>query len=169
MPKRDYYEVLGVSRNAPEGEIKKAYRTLAMKFHPDQNPNNPETEEKFKEATEAYGVLSDEGRRRMYGLGMGGPMDSSSWMGLDLGATGMFIHPDILSSLANFLERSGFFSQAGCPFNCPGCFASGSAEDVSGRISPMPTLESVKNADAAELFDILNVRNGLPPQVREAA
>lgn len=66
MAKKDYYEVLGVDRNASTEEIKKAYRKLALQYHPDRNPNNKEAEEKFKEATEAYEVLSDENKRRRY-------------------------------------------------------------------------------------------------------
>src|SRR5687767_2197066 len=64
--KRDYYEVLGLSRTASLDDIKKAYRKLAVKFHPDKNPGDPEAEEKFKEAAEAYGVLSDEEKRARY-------------------------------------------------------------------------------------------------------
>ena len=64
--KRDYYEVLGVSRNASDAEIKKAYRTLAKKYHPDMNPGDKEAEKKFKEASEAYAVLSDADKRRQY-------------------------------------------------------------------------------------------------------
>src|SRR3954468_14795218 len=64
--KRDYYEVLGVARGTAIDDIKKAYRKLAVKFHPDKNPGDPEAEEKFKEAAEAYGVLSDEEKRARY-------------------------------------------------------------------------------------------------------
>jgi len=64
--KRDYYEVLGVTKSAGEDEIKKAYRKLALKHHPDKNPGNKEAEEKFKEAAEAYGVLSDGDKRSKY-------------------------------------------------------------------------------------------------------
>src|SRR2546430_10281642 len=64
--KRDYYEVLGVARGAPEDEIKRAYRKLAVKFHPDKNPNDPHAEEKFKELGEAYDVLIDADKRAAY-------------------------------------------------------------------------------------------------------
>jgi len=66
MPKRDYYEVLGVNRDASEDEIKKSYRKLAMKHHPDRNPDNPKSEGLFKEAKEAYEVLSDARKRAAY-------------------------------------------------------------------------------------------------------
>lgn len=66
MAKRDYYEVLGVDKSADEGSIKKAYRKLAMQYHPDKNPDNKEAEEKFKEASEAYEVLSDKDKRQLY-------------------------------------------------------------------------------------------------------
>ena len=64
--KRDYYEVLGVDRGADDATLKKAYRKLAKKYHPDMNPGDKEAEAKFKEATEAYGVLSDPDKRRQY-------------------------------------------------------------------------------------------------------
>ena len=79
--KRDYYEVLGLDKSADKDAIKKAYRKLAVKYHPDRNPGNKEAEEKFKEATEAYEVLSDEQKRPIYdqygfagleGMGSGG-------------------------------------------------------------------------------------------------
>lgn len=66
MAKRDYYEVLGVEKNADDATIKKAYRKLAMQFHPDKNPDNKEAEEKFKEASEAYEILSDKDKRQLY-------------------------------------------------------------------------------------------------------
>src|SRR5664279_411051 len=80
--KRDYYEILGVDKGADEKQIKKAYRALAHRFHPDVNDHDPDTEEKFKEATEAYEILSDPEKRNIYdtyghdglrGGGAGGP------------------------------------------------------------------------------------------------
>jgi len=76
MAKRDFYEILGVSRNATKDELKKAYRKMAIKFHPDKNPDDPSAEDKFKEAAEAYEVLSDENKKARYDqyghAGMGG-------------------------------------------------------------------------------------------------
>ena len=64
--KRDYYDVLGISRSADKGTIKRAYRKLAKKYHPDTNAGNAQAEEKFKEATEAYNVLSDPEKKKLY-------------------------------------------------------------------------------------------------------
>ena len=91
MRKRDYYEVLGVSRGADEDELKKAYRGLALQYHPDRNPDDSEAEEKFKEASEAYAVLSDPEKRSRYdhfgfdGVGAGGP---GGFPGADFGNFG---------------------------------------------------------------------------------
>jgi molecular chaperone DnaJ len=77
MAKKDYYEVLGVSKGASAQEIKKAYRKMAVKFHPDKNPGDTVAEEKFKEAAEAYSILSNDQKRSQYdqfghaGVGMG--------------------------------------------------------------------------------------------------
>jgi len=85
--KRDFYEVLGVERNAGDDEIRKSYRKLALKYHPDRNPNNPEAETQFKEATEAFTVLSDPEKRGAYdkfghaGLGGGGFDFNNAGMG----------------------------------------------------------------------------------------
>ncbi|MDP6929486.1 MAG: DnaJ domain-containing protein, partial [Planctomycetota bacterium] len=79
---RDYYDVLGISRGSSEDEIKSAYRKLALENHPDRNPDNAEAERRFKEAADAYAVLSDDGKRKAYdqyghagvdGMAGGGP------------------------------------------------------------------------------------------------
>ena len=101
MEKRDYYEVLGVSRNATEDEIKKAYRKLALKYHPDRNPGDKEAEEKFKEAAEAYEVLRDPEKRRLY--------DQFGHAGLQgTGFSGFQGFEDIFSSFSDIFED--FFS-----------------------------------------------------------
>ena len=66
MAKRDYYEVLGVSKGASEQEVKKAFRRIAMKFHPDRNSDDKDSDEKFKEAQEAYEILGDEDKKAAY-------------------------------------------------------------------------------------------------------
>lgn len=91
--KRDYYEVLGVDRNADDAAIKKAYRALAKKYHPDMNPGDKEAEKKFKEASEAYAILSDADKRRQYDQfghaafegGAGGGAGGFDFSGMDMG------------------------------------------------------------------------------------
>ena len=66
MAKKDYYDVLGVEKNSTKQEMKRAYRKLAKKYHPDMNKDNPSAEQMFKEITEAYNVLSDDEKRKLY-------------------------------------------------------------------------------------------------------
>jgi molecular chaperone DnaJ len=88
MAKRDYYEVLGVNRDGSDEEIKKAYRRLAMQHHPDRNPDNPKAEEKFKEAKEAYEVLSDGDKRAAYDRFGHQGVDAQAGMGAGAGMGG---------------------------------------------------------------------------------
>jgi molecular chaperone DnaJ len=106
MSKRDYYEVLDVSRTATEQEIKSAYRRLAIKFHPDKNPGDAEAEDKFKEAAEAYSVLSDAEQRKRYDrFGHAGVSSSAGAAGW--GAPGFGGIEDILGDLFGFGEVFG--------------------------------------------------------------
>ncbi|MCF0200345.1 MAG: DnaJ domain-containing protein, partial [Bacteroidales bacterium] len=108
--KRDYYEVLGVNKSATADEIKKAYRQLALKYHPDRNPDDKEAEEKFKEAAEAYSVLSDADKRARYDrygfAGMNGGSANGGGFG---GGFGDFDLNDILNSVfGNGFNFGGF-------------------------------------------------------------
>ena len=98
MAKRDYYEVLGVNRDASDEEIKKAYRKLAMKFHPDRNPDNPKAEEQFKEAKDAYEILSDKQKRGAYDQFGHAGVDPSA-AGAGMGGAGMGGFADALSDI----------------------------------------------------------------------
>ncbi len=88
--KRDYYEVLGVSREATLDEAKKAYRALAVQYHPDRNPNNPDAEERFKEASEAYAVISDSDKRARYDRFGHQGMEGQGFYGFDPNTFGDF-------------------------------------------------------------------------------
>src|SRR2546421_9086304 len=111
MAKRDYYEVLGLSRGATEAEIKSAYRKLAVRYHPDKNPGDHEAEEKFKEAAEAYSVLSDAEQRARYDrfghAGVSGAAAGAGW-----GAQGFGGIEDILGDLFGFGDMFGGHSAA---------------------------------------------------------
>ena len=100
MSKRDYYEILGVSKNASEADIKKAFKRLAMKHHPDRNPDNKESEEKFKEAKEAYDILSDAQKRAAYDqFGHAGVDHSTGMGGAAAGASFSDIFGDVFGDI----------------------------------------------------------------------
>lgn len=105
MAKRDYYEILGVEKNADEGTIKKAYRKIAMKYHPDRNPDDKSAEEKFKEAAEAYEVLSDADKRARY--------DRFGHAGVD-GQAGGFSGGMTMDDI--FSQFGDIFGDGGSPF-----------------------------------------------------
>jgi molecular chaperone DnaJ len=118
MSKRDYYEILGVDRNANETEIKRAYRTLAIKYHPDKNPDDHAAEDKFKEAAEAYSVLSDAQKRAAY--------DRFGHSATGAGAGGAGFNPGY-SNIEDIFDLFGF----GDMFGGQG----GRARGASGRTS----------------------------------
>jgi len=113
MAKRDYYEVLEVQKTATADEIKKAYRKLAIKYHPDKNPGDKEAEEKFKEAAEAYGVLSDPDKRAKYDqFGFDGLNGASGFGGGGFSGQGMSMD-DIFSMFGDIFGGGGGFSGFG--------------------------------------------------------
>ena len=104
--KRDYYEVLGVSKTASEDEIKKAYRKIAIQYHPDRNPGDKQAEEKFKEAAEAYNVLHDPQKRQQYDqFGFDGPMGGGGFGGFSGASMNM---DDIFSMFGDVFGGHGF-------------------------------------------------------------
>lgn len=112
MAKRDYYEVLGVAKNATEDEIKKAYRKLAIKYHPDRNPDDKEAEEKFKEAAEAYDILHDPQKRQQYdqfGFDAPGGFGSSGFGGAGFNMDDIFsMFGDVFGGHSGFGGFGGF-------------------------------------------------------------
>ncbi len=109
MAKRDYYEILGVAKNASDDEIKKAYRKLAMKYHPDRNPDSKEAEEKFKEVKEAYEMLSDAQKRAAYDRFGHAGVDPNAGVGAGMGGAGGFADAfgDIFGEIFGAAGRRG--------------------------------------------------------------
>ena len=119
MAKRDYYEVLGIERTAAAAEIKKAYRKLAAQYHPDRNPGDGEAEERFKEAAEAYAVLSDADKRARYDrFGHGGLGAQGGFSGFDPQTFGDFA--DVLGDLFGFGDLLGGGRRRGGRRGTPG-------------------------------------------------
>jgi molecular chaperone DnaJ len=107
MTPRDYYEILGVGRDADEAALKSAYRKLALTYHPDRNPNNPDAAEKFKEASQAYAVLSDSEKRTRYDrFGHAGVGSAGGFSGFD--ASGFGDLSDLFGGLFGFASGGGF-------------------------------------------------------------
>lgn len=115
MAKRDYYEVLGVGKNATEDDLKKAYRKLALKYHPDRNPGDKNAEEKFKEAAEAYSVLSDKDKRARYDqFGEAGLGDNGGFSSGNMNMDDIFsMFGDLFGGGGGFSGFSGFSSRSG--------------------------------------------------------
>ncbi len=140
MAKRDYYEVLGVSRDADANAIKKAYRRMAIKFHPDKNEGDKQAEEKFKEAAEAYEMLSDPDKRARYdrfghdGVANGG--------GGGFSGSGMTMD-DIFQQFGDIFGDSGFFGGAAGPSG--GASRSRGQRGTNLRIKVALTLEEIAN------------------------
>ncbi|MFN9518146.1 MAG: DnaJ domain-containing protein, partial [Bacteroidota bacterium] len=157
MAKRDYYEILGVNRNATADEIKKAYRQMAIKYHPDKNPGNKEAEDKFKEAAEAYEVLSDQQKRSNYdrfghqGAGYGGGGYSGGGMNME----------DIFSQFGDvFGDDSPFGSFFGG--NTRGRSGRGGVRGGNVRIKVKLSLQEIANGVEKKLkYNRMMVAEGL--------
>ena len=108
--KRDYYEVLGVPKTADDATIKKAYRTLAKKYHPDANPGDAEAEKKFKEASEAYSILSDPEKRKQYDQFGHAAFDGGAGGGAGYGGFGVWA---LLYALKLFMTHTWTFMVPG--------------------------------------------------------
>ncbi|MFN9581621.1 MAG: molecular chaperone DnaJ [Bacteroidota bacterium] len=157
MAKRDYYEILGVNRNATADEIKKEYRQMAIKYHPDKNPGNKEAEDKFKEAAEAYEVLSDQQKRSNYdrfghqGAGYGGGGYSGGGMNME----------DIFSQFGDvFGDDSPFGSFFGG--NTRGRSGRGGVRGGNVRIKVKLSLQEIANGVEKKLkYNRMMVAEGL--------
>ena len=145
--KRDYYEVLGVEKNANADEIKKAYRKTALKYHPDRNPDNKEAEEKFKEAAEAYDVLSNPDKRARYDqFGHAGMSGAAGGGGFNGGFGGGFSMEDIFSQFGDIFGGGFGFGGGGSRARGPKVSR---GSDIRVRVSL--TLEEIANGVTKKL------------------
>src|SRR5438045_9635594 len=131
----DFYNTLGVSRNASDADIKTAYRKLAMTYHPDRNNGSKEAEERFKEITEAYDVLRDEQKRAAY--------DRYGEAGLRGGGGGGFHHVDLSEALGIFMRDFGGFGGLDDLFGARGASSGGPRAGADAKITVPLTLTEV--------------------------
>jgi molecular chaperone DnaJ len=172
VAKRDYYEVLGVNRDAREDDLKKAYRRLAMKWHPDRNPDNPKAEEHFKEAKEAYEVLSDTHKRAAYdqfghagvdpGAATGGPGPGFGDIFSDIfgeifgggraGRSTVYRGADLRYNLEIALEQAahGFDTKIRIPTMAPCEVCSGTGARPGTQPQPCPTCRGAGQVRVAQ-------------------
>lgn len=141
MSKRDYYEILGVSKNASDDEIKKAYRKLAVKYHPDKNPGDKAAEEKFKEINEAHDVLSDKQKRARY--------DQFGHAGVNGGAGNPFANG------GNPFGKGGNFNFNGQTFNFD--FGGGGFDDILGSIFGFGSAGARRQSRGADYETLLTI------------
>ena len=141
---RDYYDILGVQKGANSEDIKKSYRKIAMKYHPDKNPNDAEAEKKFKEAAEAYSVLSDDQKRQQYdqfghaGVGGGGSQGFQGGMSME----------DILNNFGDI------FGDSFDPFG--GIFGGGRSSESSCSVNLKIFMFSA-SAELKKINDIIKI------------
>jgi DnaJ-class molecular chaperone len=164
MRERDYYEVLGVSRNASPEEIKRAYRKIAMKYHPDKNPEDKAAEEKFKEASNAYQVLSDPEKRKIYDLrGHAGVHDA--------GFQGFTNFEDIFANFGDVFGRE-IFGDFGDVFGDvftrqgPGGFGTQRGGDLQTKLT-IPFEESVFGAEKRIQVNNRALTIKIPPGIKD--
>ena len=151
MAKRDYYEVLGVNRDASEEDLKKAYRRLAMKWHPDRNPDNPRAEEHFKEAKEAYEVLGDAQKRAAYDKFGHAGVDPAAAAGAGMGGNFGDIFSDIFGEIFGGARggRSAVFRGADLRYNLEITLEQAAhGFETKVRIPAMSTCDLCKGAGA---------------------
>ena len=147
MAKRDYYEILGVPKNASKDDLKKAYRKLAMQYHPDRNPEDKESEEKFKEAAEAYEILSDDDKKARYDR-----FGHEGVRGSGFGSQGFTDVNDIFSHFSDIFGGSGIFDDFfGGNQRTRGRKRSGGTPGADLRVTLKLTLEEISSGTSKKI------------------